>query len=439
MTQEMQESPDEIKPAGWFTRTKGNFYDTFGILSDPVFRWYWFATFGYYTGLRIEELARGWLAYDMTKSAMMLGLVIISQGLPHAIIGAIGGTLADRIPKRTLLIWMQALLAGNAFVMWLLLVTGNAEYWHVVVIAIIHGTGVGLSLPARLSYVAEVVRPDQFVRAYGLYYVALNTMRIGGPALGGLLVVWVGMSGAYFAIVGMHLWSFFAMFRVHPQTPPPTPSGKSFISDLAAAFAFARRTRFLLILLGSEIGKAMCVSPSRQLMPVFAGATVFAVGAGGLGTLQAALGAGALAGSVVAAVGGGIKRKTLALMVVGALEGLVLVMFANSPVFLMAIVCIGVFGTGTAIYTTLESTLFQLSATPDMRGRVMGLRMMSSAIEPLGVLPLSYLADVVGARFAVSLAGVIVVFFMFGLGTLFPDFRKHETEMPAGGVPARSH
>lgn len=433
---ETQETPGGSGPRRWLDRSLGGFRETFGVLSDPVFRWYWLATFGYYSALRMEDLARGWLAYDMTQSAMMLGYVVISQGLPHAVIGALGGTLADRVPKRTLLLWMQAMLAATAMTMWLLLITEQVQYWHVVVLAIVHGTAVGLSLPARLAYVAEVAAPDQFVRAYGLYYVALNTMRIGGPALGGLLIVVVGMQGAYFVIAATHLAALLGLLQVHPKTAPPAPSGKSFLHDLGEAFAFARRTPFLLILMGSELGKVLCVSPSRQLLPVFAGA-VYAVGAGGLGTLQAALGAGALLGSVVAAVGGGIKRKTLMLLIVGAIEGVVLVFFASAPLFTMAVVFIGMFGIFTAVYTTLESTLFQLSATPDMRGRVMGLRMLSSAIEPLGILPLSILADVIGVQFAVSLAGGLAVLFMISVGLVFPNFRRQETVAPAGVALAR--
>ena len=425
-------------PGLWLEQSAGSFRSTFGVLADPTFRWYWLATLGYYSALRMEELARGFLAYDMTGSALMLGLVLVGQGLPSAIMGALGGTLADRIPKGPLLLWMQALLAATAVTMWLLVAAELVEYWHMVVLAIVHGIAVGLSLPARLSYVAEVAHPDQFVRAYGLYYVALNTMRIGGPALGGLLVVWLGMGGAYLAISTTHILALLTLLQVRPKVAPPTPSGKSFLHDLGEAFTYARRTPTLLILMSAELGKGLFATPSQRLLPVFAVA-VYAVGAGGLGTLQAALGAGALVGSVVAAMAGGVRRKARLLLVVGTLEGALLILFASAPWFGIAALFLAAVGISSAVYTTFESTLFLLTAIPEMRGRAMGLRMFAHAITPLGIMPLGMLADAIGVRYAVALAGGLLVIFMIIVGVLFPSFRRLQSGLAVGTALGGAH
>ena len=159
---------------------------TFGVFGITSFRWYWIATVAYYIGFFGDQLARNWLAYQMTGSALLLGYVVVSQGVPQALLAVVGGTLADRIPKKRLLVVSQLLLAAVAVTQSTLLLLHLTQYWHVVALALLNGAAVGLSLPARLSFVGEVVSKDDFVPAYSLYYVANSTMRVAGPAMGGI-------------------------------------------------------------------------------------------------------------------------------------------------------------------------------------------------------------------------------------------------------------
>ncbi|MEK7216402.1 MAG: MFS transporter, partial [Chloroflexota bacterium] len=124
----------------------------FGVLGVESFRWYWIATVAYYIGFFGDQLARNWLAYEMTGSALLLGLVVVSQGVPQALLAVIGGTLADRVPKKRLLVASQVLLAAAAVTQSGLLLLHLTQYWHVVGVALVNGVAVGLSLPARLSF-----------------------------------------------------------------------------------------------------------------------------------------------------------------------------------------------------------------------------------------------------------------------------------------------
>src|SRR5688572_1987650 len=119
----------------WLARSLGGIGDTFSVYRDTNYLWYWIASFSYYVGFFMDMFAVGYLAYEMTGSAVMLGAVVVSQGFPMAALSIIGGTLADRVSKRTLLVWSQLALALGAGLLLLLLATGLAEFWHVAVLS----------------------------------------------------------------------------------------------------------------------------------------------------------------------------------------------------------------------------------------------------------------------------------------------------------------
>lgn len=395
----------------------------FASLAGREFRWYWAATVAYYVGFFGDQLARNWLAFEITGSALLLGVVVVSQGVPQALLGVLGGALADRFPKRQLLLAAQMLLAAAALVQCGLLVTGLTQYWHVVLLAVVNGIAVGLSLPGRLSYVGELVSEQEFVGAYGLYYVANSTMRVAGPALGGIMTAAMSVTGAYAMIAAAHLVALALLLGVRAPAPSARNDGGNFLGDLAGTFRFGLSSRPILILMGAELGIVFFAFSSINMMPVFA-ARVFDVGAGGLGTLLSAVGIGGVAGSLLVTAAGGIDRKPLLLLGAGAAQGVALILFALAPQFTVAVGLALVLGIASSAYTTLNSTMFQLNAPPGMRGRVMSLYMMGQALQPIGVVPVSTLSDTFGVQPAVMAAGGLLVLFMGATAALFADFRR---------------
>ncbi len=418
------------------SRTVEGFNSTFIVFQQRDYLLYWIASFCYYTGLFTDQFARGYLAYELTGSAVSLGAVVVSQGFPQAAIAVLGGTLADRIPKRMLWLGAQLVLmvAGGALLV--LLFLDIVEVWHLVALSVIKGLAIGLSLPARLSFVSEVVSTEHFSRGYGLYYVALNTMRIGGPGVGGAVTAIFGIEAAILIITIAELLGFVVLLFVsggskekakqvaaHQPTQQPAPPRPSLISDILETFVFARRTPMILVLMAAEIGLVFFSFSATQMMPVFAKA-VFNEGPTGLGSLLALLGAGGLLGSFLAAVFGGVKRKPLLLLGDGVLLGMMLIVFANAPSYIGALALAIPLGIVQAIYTTFNSTLFQLSAPPEMRGRAMGLYSLGQLLQPVGILPISAIADGFGVRLAVTVAGGLLMVHMVATALLFPFFRR---------------
>ena len=368
---------------------------TFGVLGIRDFRWYWLATVAYYIGFFTEILARGWLAYEMTQSAVLLGVVVVSQGVPQALLAVLGGVLADRVKKRTLIMCAQGVLTLSAITLAVLVVTGVIAYWQLVALSLVTGVSVGLSLPARLAFVSELVPGDRFVRAYSLYYVANNTMRVGGPAVGGIVTAFLGIGVTFLLIAVAHGICFSLLLAARLSEAERPPQVRPILRDLAETFAFASRTPVILILMLTELGIVFFVFSSINLMPVFASA-VFNAGPAGLGTLLSSVGVGGLMGSVFVAAIGGTRRKSLLLLSAGVFQGMMLFLLAGAPALQLAALAAGLVGFGNAIYVTINSTMFQLNSPPEMRGRVTSLYLLGQAFQPIGVAPLSVLADSVG-------------------------------------------
>ena len=396
---------------------------TFGVLGIRDFRWYWLSTVSYYIGFFTELLARGWLAYELTQSAVLLGVVVVTQGVPQALLGVLGGVLADRVKKRTLIMCAQGVMTLSATTMAVLVITGAIAYWQLVALSLVAGVSVGLSLPARLAFVSELVPSERFVRAYSLYYVANNTMRVGGPAVGGIVTAFLGIGVTFLLIAVAHGICFLLLLAARLSEAERPPQVRPILRDLAETFAFASRTPVILILMLTELGIVFFVFSSINLMPVFASA-VFNAGPAGLGTLLSSVGVGGLIGSVFVAAIGGTRRKSLLLLSAGVFQGMTLFLLAGAPTLQLAALAAGLVGFGNAIYVTLNSTMFQLNSPPEMRGRVTSLYLLGQAFQPIGVAPLSVLADSVGIQIAVAGAGGILICFMIGISLGFPNFRR---------------
>ena len=289
-------------------------------------------------------------------------------------------------------------------------------------LTLINGAAVGLSLPGRLAFVSEVVPEEDFVRAYGLYYVALNCMRIGGPAIGGVVIATVGAEGAYGIIAVAQMVALVFLLFVKGRLGVLAKPVTSFMQDVRSLFALMFNSSTILVLMGAQLGITFFVFSVVSLMPVFA-VTVFHVDATGQGALQAASGLGGLIGSLFVAALGRTERKALLLLISGGVQALVLIGFCAVSQFELGLFFIGGVGFSQAVYTTLNSTLFQTSAPPDMRGRAMSLYLLGGALQPLAVVPVSMSADHFGVQPTGIVSAFLLIVYIVLVGLLFPRFR----------------
>ncbi len=399
---------------------------SFKVLRNRNYCLYWLAEFPYYFSMFSSRLAQGWVVYDLTQSAFLLGLMTAITGVPQVIIAVYGGVLADRVKKQQLLFYVQVVLGLDALFLASVMALGVVEYWHVVVYAVIWRTAMTLGLPARLAFISEITSRSEFSDAYALYYVALNLLGVIGPALAGGFVVQIGVSGVLL-VIAFCQWIFNAfLYQIKPKSSDPHDDAamhvrRSMKKDISEILHFATHDIILLTLISVKIALAFLAIPAITLMPAFS-TEVLGIDAVGFGILQASGGVGSFLGSLIIMSTSNTQRKPLLLLFTCILRGAALLLFAQSSTFSLALLIRIVIGVTTSTYVMTNSVLFQLSAADNIRGRMMGLYMIS--FDFIGSIPLSILAEEMGVSAAISVGGTVLLVVSIILVLVIPTFRN---------------
>jgi MFS family permease len=388
----------------------------------PAFRWLWLANTGFFAAMQMQQVAQGWLVYEMTGDPLSLGGVSAGTGIAMLVCSLFGGVLADRVVKRDLLIVTQACLALIALTIGALVVTGVIQYWHMLVASVVSGVVFAFNLPARQSIVPEVVGDKYLANAIALNASGMNLMRIAAPALAGGLLVAIGASGVYFSMMACYVF-VVAMMLLVPRTRPSRTGRASVAADLREAARYLAGAPTVVALIGAEFVLVLVGMPYQMLLPVFA-KDVFAVGPSGLGALLSAVGVGSLVGSLAVASLSRVRRRGLMLLGAGALFGIGLVGFALAPDIVVATICLGLAGIGNSAYFALNNALVMGIVDNAMRGRVMSVYGFTFGLQPLGAVPLSAIAGSLGAPVAVAVGGSLLVVGMVAFAVGRPAIRR---------------
>ena len=263
---------------------------TFDSLKEPSYRWLWLGMLGSFAGMQMQMLARGWLVVDkLDGSALDLGIVTSSNGLPLLVLSLFGGVISDRFPKRNLLIITQSCNGLIALLVALLIVTDRVQIWHMIVAAILTGTVFAFNMPGRQSLIPELVSKDKLSNAVALNSAGMNLNRIIAPGIAGILVAVIGLGGVYFMIVACYAFAAFTMLMVRPTKTTTPPRTTSIIQDLKAGLRYARNDPRISSLLLLALVPLLFAHPYQALLPVFA-KSVLGVESDGLGFLMGAIG-----------------------------------------------------------------------------------------------------------------------------------------------------
>lgn len=382
---------------------------TFDSLKEPSYRWLWLGMLGSFAGMQMQMLARGWLVVDkLDGSALDLGIVTSSNGLPLLVLSLFGGVISDRFPKRNLLIITQSCNGLIALLVAILIVTDRVQIWHMIVAAILTGTVFAFNMPGRQSLIPELVSKDKLSNAVALNSAGMNLNRIIAPGVAGILVAFIGLGGVYFMIVACYAFAAFTMLLVRPIRPPAPPRTASILHDLKAGLRYARNDPRISTLLLLALVPLLFAHPYQALLPVFA-KSVLNIESDGLGFLMGAVGVGAVSGTLVLASLSGARNKGLKMIALLVVFGLALVLFAQSGSFYLSLPALFLVGVGSMGYNALNHTLLLTTSTPEMRGRVTSIYMMSFGLMPLGVFPMTAAADAIGPPNALTIGGTGLV------------------------------
>ncbi len=375
-------------------------------LQHRNFRLFFVGQFVSRTGFWMQWVAQGWLVYQLTQSAFMLGLVSFAGQLPSLLLGLFAGVVADRFNRYHVILLMLVLAMLQAAVLSVLTLGGWITAWQVFFLALFAGIVQSFEMPARQSFLMEIVGREDLPSAIALNSALVNGARILGPALAGVVVAYAGEGAcfsvnalSYLAIIG----GFLAM-RLPPRTR--TAASKTSVSAfIHEGIVYAVRTpsiRLPLILIGLV---GLLSTPYTVLMPVFA-KDILNSGPSGMGLLMGAAGIGAVVGVSFLARHRGTDRLGRAIAFALVRFGLGLILFAYSRNLWLSLLILPLVGSGFMVPMAAVNTLLQTIAPDHLRGRVMSLYfIMIMGAAPVGSLLSGSLAPYIGAPLTVALTG----------------------------------
>ncbi|MGA4802432.1 MFS transporter [Streptomyces lavendulocolor] len=386
---------------------------TFSSLKVRNYRLFFTGAIVSNTGTWMARITQDWLVLSLTGSAAAVGITTALQFLPMLLLGLYGGVIADRYPKRNLLMISQGALGLCGLALAVLTLSGHVQVWHVYLIAFLLGLVTVVDNPARQSFYSELVGPAQVRNAVSLNSANFQSARLVGPAVAGALIASVG-SGYAFLVNGLSflapLASLMLMRTAELHRVERAPRGKGQLREGLRYVAGRPELIWPIALVGF-------VGTFGFNFPIWLTAfsdDVFHAGAGTYGFLNTLMAVGSLIGALLAARRG---TSRLRLLVGGAVAfGVLEIAAAFSPsfwLFALLLVPIGMFG--LTVNVTANSSV-QLATDPVMRGRVMSLYMMVFVGgTPVGAPLLGWITDTYGARAgfatggAVSLAAAVVI------------------------------
>jgi len=391
-------------------------------------------------GTWMQNVAQAWLVYRITGSSALLGMVGFAGQIPVFFISPLGGLIADRYSRQRTVIATQVSAMILAFILAALTLTGRVQVPHIFVLAALLGVVNAFDIPARQSFLVEMVGREDLINAIALNSSMFNGARIVGPAVAGILVAAIGEGWCFFANGVSYIAVIIGLIMI--KVPPAAvPKKASAISHIAEGFRFAARKtpiRALLLLLGLVSLTGM---PYAVLMPVFAD-HIFHSGARGLGILMGFSGAGALIGALALATRQGVIGLGRWIAVSTGVFGASLILFSLSHSFWIAAALLVPVGLAMMTQMGASNTLIQTMTPDHLRGRVMSVySMMFMGMAPLGALLAGVMADRFGAPFTVAAGGAVAIVgsivFSLRLPALRPEARRLiAAQHMVGGDPA---
>ncbi len=382
---------------------------TFSSLRNRDYRWLWTGYLFSFGAIMMQMVARGWLVVELTDSTFLLGLVWSMWGFSVLIFSPIGGVLADRMDKRNLLILTQGGVGAITVVIAVLIQFDMIEFWHLMAGSFLSGVIFSFMMPARQAFIADLVGDRELMNAIALSTSAMNLMCVAAPAIGGVLVELIDVSGVYWVIVGFYFFVIASLLMIKPRGATVPEGGREgMLRELAGGISHVWERRALVSLLIFAFLSVFLGWNYVAFMPAIA-QDVLKTGASGFGILMAASGIGALIGSLGVASLGDFRWKGA--LMTGALIAfsITLIVFGFVRDYYVAIGLITLVGLTSFAFMTVNNTLVQILAAPPMRGRVVSLLMMTWGFQSFGVLPFGFLADQYSIGFAIALGGAMLL------------------------------
>ena len=404
----------------------------------PALRWYLLSMTGNWSAMQMQQVTRGFLAFQLTGSYAALGGIELAAAMPRLFLALTGGVVADRANRRLVLqigqVFQALLAAGLATLLFL----DMLRFEHLVISAILQGVSNSFVMPSRQAMIPEIVGPDRLMNAIGLNTFTMSSTRLMAPALAGTLIAAFGAQWVFATMTGLYILAVVAMSRVPAirsqrarsraaaNGAPGAAAASSATRDILDALRYLRGQRVLMLLLGMHMFITILVMPYQRLLPGFVGELLSsdaAEAARRQGYLLTLTAVGALAGSLaVASLPNGHRGKLLLGSM--ALFGLSLLVFSQFTVFWINAAVVIVLGVGQAGRQSLQTVLIQTHVSNEFRGRISSIQLLEDGVESLGIFAIAVAAGIFGVQVALAGAAIGLMVLAAGLWVFSPTYRN---------------
>jgi MFS family permease len=384
----------------------------------------WLGSFASFMALNMQMITRGWLVLRLADdSPLSLSLVMVSFAAPMTFVSLIGGALADRIPRKRMVMFSQTGNAILALLVATLDITDVVEFWHLLVLGVLNGSLMAFNMPSRQAIISDTVPEDKLMNAISLNNSAMNLTRILGPALAGILILYIDTAGVFFLISGIYVFATLSIITIDAGTKPASSSRRGMTGDIREGLAYVVGNPTLLGLILMGFIASLFGFSYFALLPAW-GREALDVGSADLGILMMLMGIGALVGTLILAAMSNIKRRGALLLGACVIWGVSLALFSQATSFAIAVPLLLVVGLVSSLFMSLNMTLIQVYADREMRGRVMSIMMMTFGLMPLSALPFGALAEWQTTPFALTVSGILLAVFTLIFIFAYPRFRR---------------
>ena len=400
--------------------------DTFASLKYPNYRLWFIGQLVSLVGTWTQATAQGYLIYQLTKSPAYLGYASFANGLPSWFFTLYAGAIADRVPRRTLMIITQSSMLILAFILAILAFTNTVQWWHILILTFLLGISNAFDAPARQAFVLEMVDREDMTNAIALNSTMFNSAVVLGPAFGGLIYAWVG-PGWCFTINGI---SFIAviiallMMKLKPFVPIRT-NGSTW-SDVREGLNYVINNPALRMMISNLFITTVFGLGIAALIPAWA-VVVLGGDATTNGFLLAARGFGSLIGALFIAALGRIRFRGKVWTINSIIMPIMMFVFASMHWLIPSLLAMAAMGFTFMMIVNLSNAMVQTRIPDEMRGRVMGIyAFFFFGAIPLGSLISGWAAEIIGEPLTVIISAIILMVFALWVIWRQPALRAME-------------
>jgi len=373
----------------------------------------------------MRQIANLWQVYELSGSAIQLGLTGLFQALPLFALGLFGGALADIMNRKSLILITHAINFILALVLTVLTMSGQIQVWHIFLVTSLTSAINIVGGPARMAMVPRLVPQSHLMNAIAFNTTSGQSAFFLGPMAAGLAIDALGIGQTYLLNTLVLVPPIFAILAIRASGSVEGGRRVASIHGIWEGMHFVWRERVIFGLLLLDFGVTV-VGYFRTLLPIFA-KDILKQGAGGLGLLSSAPAVGSVLGALVLLLSGNLRNKGRLVLVSAAFYGVALIIFGTSSLFWLSLLLVGVLGFTDAISVTVRQTTVQLLTPDQLRGRAFSIfSIFALGANSVGAMEAGIVAALIGAPGAMMLGGAIGIAVVLGIAVGIRQVRQYD-------------